>query len=133
MSEYKARGYFTEADTLEALAEKLGIDGAQLTATVERYREAVDKGEDPDFGRKDSLFSKIYTAPFYGVLISPANQTTNGGINIDPVCRVLDEAGNPIPGLYAAGEVTNHKGHGMTVATVLGYLAADTIAEDLAK
>ena len=133
MSEYKARGYFTEADSLEALAEKLGINAENLAATVERYRAAVDAGEDPDFGRKDSLFSKIDTAPFYGVLISPANQTTNGGINIDAYCRVLDADGAPIAGLYAAGETTNHKGHGMTVATVLGYLADDTIAADLAK
>lgn len=133
MQTYKDRGYFTEADTLEELAEKLKIDAAQLTSTVETYQGYYDAGEDKDFGRTDSMFSRIDTAPYYGTLISPASQTTYGGILIDLATHVLREDGSAINGLYAAGETTAQYGQGTTIAVVLGKLAGETAAADITK
>ena len=98
-----------KADTLEDLAAQLGVPAENLVADVaefNRYAEGGDKqGEVDEFGR--SLFSTpIDTAPFYSCARVPTVHHTMGGVVIDTNCHVLDESGNWIQGLYAAGEVT---------------------------
>ena len=133
MQSYKEKGYFTEADTLEELAGQLGIDETQLTATVETWQGYYDAGEDTEFGRTDSMFSRIDTPPYYGTLISPASQTTYGGILIDLDTHVLREDGSVISGLYAAGETAAQYGQGTTIAVVLGKLAGEVACADIGK
>lgn len=94
---------FTKADTLEELAEKMGIDAQQLVATVEEYNASVEKGVDEAFGREKAL-SKLETAPFYAASGKPSNHICAGGILTDGKAQVLDADNNPIEGLYAAGE-----------------------------
>lgn len=131
MQSYKEKGYFTEADTLEELAQQLGIDEPQLIATVKTWQGYYDAGQDDDFGRADSMFSRIDTPPYYGALISPASQTTYGGILIDLETHVLREDGSVITGLYAAGETTAQYGQGTTIAFVLGKLAGEAASADI--
>lgn len=133
MQSYKERGYFTEADTLQELAQQLGIDEAQLAGTVETWQGYYDAGQDDDFGRTDSMFSRIDTPPYYGALISPASQTTYGGILIDLQAHALREDGSVIPGLYAAGETAAQYGQGTTIAVVLGKLAGETACADIRR
>lgn len=93
-----------KADTLEALAEKIGADPATFVAAVDAFNAAVDGGEDP-FGRQ--LFEyKIDKAPFYAGYGVAMVHHTMGGVEINEACQVLDADGNVIPGFYAAGEVT---------------------------
>ena len=133
MQQYKELGYFVEAETLEELAEALGINGEALTATVEKYHTVFDTGVDEEFGRNNHIFSRLDKAPYYGAKISPANQTTYGGLVIDLETRVLKEDGSVIEGLYAAGEVTACRGSGTTIALVLGQLAGEVVAKDIAE
>ncbi len=133
MQSYKERGYFVEAETLEELADKLGVNAENLAATVEKYHGVFDTGLDEEFGRNNHIFSRLDQAPYYGAQISPANQTTYGGLLIDLETHVLKEDETPIKGLYAAGEVTACPGSGTSIALVLGELAAETIANDLSK
>jgi len=133
MEDYKKHGYFTEAATLEQLGAKLAIDGGELEKSVEKYRTFIDAGKDAEFGRKDSLFSRIDKPVYYGAKISPANQTTYGGVKIDLDTRALREDGSVIPGLYVSGEAASQFGQGVTIAVVLGKLAAATVAADLKR
>lgn len=99
-------GSLYRADTLEELADKCGFDKDTLVGTVDRFNEAVETGVDKDCGRTAFEPScAIKTPPFYAFPATWAMHITLDGIAADGQGRVLDEAGNPIPGLYAAGEV----------------------------
>lgn len=99
------KGIIYKADTLEDLAKQIGCPSEALKTSVEKYNSYVDAGEDPDFG-KNVFGSKIETAPFYAVIEKPSVHHTMGGLTINTDAEVLNEDGNAIKGLYAAGEVT---------------------------
>jgi fumarate reductase flavoprotein subunit len=104
------RGLVHEAPTLAALAEKIGVDAKQLEATVARYNGFVASGVDADFGR-DGLSThygklvKIERAPFYAYPSTSGIIATYCGLTVDADTRVLNVFGEPIAGLYAAGEL----------------------------
>ena len=94
---------FSEANSLKDLSRMIGLDFEALGETVERYNLAVQEGVDREY-RRDSLGDGIKTPPFYALgPIKSVVATTEGGLAINLKCQVLDEAGNVIPGLYAAG------------------------------
>ena len=92
------------ADSVEELAEKMGIDAKTLTSTVERYNELCDKGEDEDFGKPAEYMQKI-EGKVYAIPLSRSYTVTFDGLVTDIDSHVLDDNNEPIPGLYAAGEV----------------------------
>lgn len=103
-------GYFhlelvKEGATPEALAKVLGIPESNLKATLETYNTAVDSKQDPAFKRAD-LPRALRTPNYYAIEIMPGVHYTMGGLQIDPETRVMAKDGQPIPGFYAAGEVT---------------------------
>lgn len=100
------RGAIVKADTIEGLADAYGIDKGALVATVARYNELVDKGEDEDFGvRSDYLvWNGIKEPPFYAIKRVPVVLVTLGGLTVNDKLEVLDENAKPIPGFYAAGD-----------------------------
>ena len=100
------RGMAYKADTLEELAALAGLDAATLTATVEGFNRFVDAGEDTDYGRK-TFNGKVEAGPYYAAKLQLACHLTFGGLVIDDEARVLNTEGNPIPHLYAAGDVTS--------------------------
>ena len=112
MKKYEAQGYFVKADTLDELARKLGVDKTNLKATVERWHGFFDKKKDEDFGRTQSMFSRIDKAPYYGQKISPASQTTYGGVERNADGAALKTDGSVIPGLFVAGETADQYGQG---------------------
>lgn len=101
---YRRQGIVTEADTLEELANALGVDAAALTGAVDEYNAAVAAGSDDAFGRSD-LPRSLDEAPFYAIEIGPAVHHTMGGVVINERTEVQSANGS-IPGLFAAGEVT---------------------------
>ena len=89
-------------ESVQELAETLGIDAEGLQNTFASFAESAAAGED-EFGR--TLFqTDLSEGPYYAVELTPAMQGTFGGIWIDEETRALDEQGNVIEGLYAAGE-----------------------------
>lgn len=104
------RGLLAEADSLGALADKLGLDAATLVATVKRYNGFVAGGKDGDFGR-DGLSThygklvKIERPPFYACPSTSGLIATYCGLTVDPGMRVVDVFDEPIERLYAAGEL----------------------------
>lgn len=103
-----ARDLIIKGDTIEEVCEPLGVDAAALQETLNTWNSYVDQGSDPDFNYRGEMH-KIETAPYYLVVYKPAVHYTMGGLHINTDAQVLDAEGNPIEGLYAAGEVAGHK------------------------
>ena len=94
-------------DSIAGLAAHYGLDPAALKKNVERYNEMITAGRDLDFGKPIPADAKpIETPPFYAARVWPKVHFTMGGVCIDSQARVLDLDGQPIPGIFAAGEVT---------------------------
>ena len=127
---------FAHGETLEEAAAAAGINADNLKATVEKYNGFVAKGSDDDFGRAASYLTKtIGEGPYYIVEQKPRFATTMGGLVINTSMQVLNEAGEPISGLYAAGENCGQvmgddspSGANNAWALTSGKLAADAIA-----
>ena len=97
---------WVQADTLEELAEKMDVPYENLQEAFDGYNKSFDEEvEEDEFGR--TLFTyPMKEGPYAAVPRTPALHHTMGGLKIDKESHVLDEDGNEIPGLYAAGEVT---------------------------
>lgn len=91
------------ADTLEELAEQMGVPADEFVKTVERYNEMVDKGVDEDFGKLPKYLTAIKNPPFYGVARQASVLCTLNGLLTDDDFRVIDENDEVIPGLFAVG------------------------------
>jgi len=140
--------FFEKSETLEGLAQKIGVDADGLNETVRRFNQSAQIGEDPEFGRGDSLQDRYYTAraegpnpslgpiekpPFYAVRVYPGDLGTKGGFRTDASARVLTPADEPIAGLYAAGNCSaaamgrTYPGAGGTIgpAMTFGFIAAE--------
>ena len=123
------------ADTLEELAEKMGVPVDAFVETVNKYNEYTLAKHDPDFG-KEMFGNPIDEAPFCATPRSPSLHHTMGGLKINTETEVLDTNGNAIPGLYAAGEVCGgiHAGNrlggnAMTDFLVFGRIAGENAAK----
>ena len=102
---YIKKGYTFEGKTYEELAEQIGVDGAALAETMNTWNGYVEAKNDPDFGRT-SFADKLDTAPYYAIKVTAGVHHTMGGLKINTNTEVLNENGEVIPGLFAAGEVT---------------------------
>ena len=98
-----------QADSLDALARAAGLPSDALVQSVRRWNEMIGAGEDTEwqrFGRGDTNRpSPIATPPFYAVRYFPLSRKSMGGVAVDLSCRVLYRRGQPIPNLYAVGEL----------------------------
>lgn len=150
--EWVANGWIKKADTLQSLAAQIGVPADALVATVHHYNASAVKGEDPAFARGVSQYNKVLgdpshkpnpsvgplaTAPFYATEIYPGDVGTSGGVITNEHAQVLDQSDNPIPGLYATGNMTatvmgrTYPGAGASIAntTTFGYIAAHHASE----
>ncbi len=142
-----ASGLLVEADSIEALAEKIGIDVEALVETTRRFNGFARAGRDLDFHRGESAYDRVYSdprvtpnpnlgpveePPFYAVKVYPGDLGTKGGVLTDEHARALREDGSVIEGLFAAGNCSasvmgrTYPGPGSTLgaAMVFGFLGA---------
>lgn len=122
------------ADTPEALADQMGVDREAFAATLDHYNEMCRNGHDDDFGKRPELLIPVDKPPYIARKVGAALLAVVGGVTVDPDMRVLDEEKEPIPGLYAIGNVAggrygvdypmilpgNSIGSGMTFGYLLG-------------
>lgn len=146
-TKYRAAGLWHTDDTLAGLAAKIGVPAENLLATVERFNAFVPTGVDEDFGRGDEAYDRafsagepplypIVTGPFHAAAFGISDLGTKGGLRTDVNARVLDAAGDPILGLYAAGNTmaapsgTVYPGGGNPIGTsmLFGHLAVRDLA-----
>ena len=121
VAHYRA-GYHISAGTLEELAQRLGINGENLVATVATFNRAVDGTTNDPF--RATAFTRRFReeGPFYGVRVESAVHMTRGGVVPDEKARVLMPDGSVVEGLFAAGEVTAVLGN-FSAAVIFGRVA----------
>ena len=124
---------YETADTLEELAEKIGVPADKLVETVNHYNEVCASGVDTDFCKRPELLFPCDTPPFHASKVGAVLLVVCGGAVIDANFQCLDAEGNPIPGLYAVGNASggtaeidypiNVPGNSHGQALTQGYLA----------
>jgi 3-oxosteroid 1-dehydrogenase len=145
-------GTIVRSDTVEGLAEQIGVPEANLRSTLERFNDFARSGVDVEFHRGESTYDKYYSdptvkpnpslhtidqPPFYAVRMVPGDLGTKGGLVTDERARVLRADGSVVWGLYAAGNCSaavmgrTYPGPGGTIGPALtfGYLAALDLAD----
>ncbi|MBO0676709.1 FAD-binding protein [Mycolicibacterium sp. S2-37] len=142
-AQYRDARLWHSAETLDALAGLIGVPAATLNATVERYNSMVANGCDADFGRGDEPYDRAFSGgrspltpiaqpPYHAAVFGLSDLGTKGGLRTDTRARVLRSSGDPIPGLYAAGNTmaavsgTTYPGGGNPIGASLlfSHLAA---------
>ncbi len=129
-----------KGNTIEEVANKAGVNGAELQKTVEKYNGYVDKAKDEEFNRP-AKFMKAHIAPqgpYFIVEQKPRFATTMGGVVTNELFQIENKKGEPIPGLYAAGELVggvmgddSPVGGNMGWALTSGKLAAESAAKTI--
>ena len=105
--------YIKRGNTFEQLGEQTGVEDVKnFVAEIEAYNKCFDAGLDkePKFGKSLKASKKFDTPPYYAIQIFPLARKNFGGVKTDLHCRVLNKYFEPIPGLYAAGEVAGMAG-----------------------
>ena len=127
-------GYIRTADTIADLAACMQLDPVALEQTIERYNADVRNGIDSEFGRTSNLLT-VDTAPFCIAASANALTTTYGGITTNGDMAVVDWMGEPISGLFAAGEVVGgfhgagyFSGTSLSSSSTFGMLAGRAAA-----
>ena len=146
--------YIFKAPTVAELANKIGIEPVRLQQVVANMNGYARTGIDPEFGRGSNDYDRVFgdptlkpnpslgpieKAPFYAIQVNLGDLGTKGGLKADARARVLDKQGQPISGLYAAGNASGspfgncYPGAGGTLgpAMVFGYIAANDIAAEV--
>ena len=100
-----ASGILSRAGSMEEMARKIEVSPARLEETIERWNRFCLKGNDEDFGRPQGSMVPIESPPFYFAPLWPVVSNTHGGPAHNEHWQVLDAFGEPIPGLYEAGEL----------------------------
>jgi succinate dehydrogenase/fumarate reductase flavoprotein subunit len=101
------RNYF-QADTLEELAKLIDVPEEEFLASVARYNEMCEAGEDVDFYKEPTFLYPIKEPPYHAAKVGPALLVIVGGLNISDNFEVLTPEDKPIPGLYATGNCSGN-------------------------
>jgi fumarate reductase flavoprotein subunit len=133
-----AAGRVWRADTLADLAKKMDVPGAALQETIAKHNQYLKTGKDPEFNTPFTpQMISIEEEPFYGVAQWPAVHNCMGGLRINTSAQVIDIWGDPIPRLYAAGEVAGGVhgdnrlgGNAIPTAMVFGRIAGTNAAKE---
>lgn len=125
LQKHTAQGLHTKANTLDELADKLGIDKDNLKATVKEFNMAVCGEIKDPFREKPTKKEFMSEGPYYGVQVESAVHMTRGGVVADEKTQVYYENGNVVKGLYAAGEVANSNSGAYSAAVIFGRIAGE--------
>ena len=136
---YTAEKLMTKCDTIADVAKLIGVDEKVVQASFDQYHKAFDNKKDDLFGRPEMLI-RMDQAPYFVAEVTAGIHHTMGGVKIDPQAEVLTPEKKPIPGLFAAGEVTGgvHGGNrigGNAVADIItfGRISANSALKYIGK
>ena len=132
LQKHTAKGYHIKADTLDELAQKLGIPADKLIETRDNFNSAI-RGEQKDQFR-EKPFAREFNleGPFYGVQVESAVHMTRGGVVANEKTEVIDINGDIVPGIFAAGEVTNSSA-AYSAAVIFGRIAGENAVNYINK
>lgn len=143
MAQENGNSSFYIADTIEELAEQMGIDPDALAETVDDYNDYCDS-VDEEFFKQKKYLRAVHKGPFYATRVRAGGYGTVGGIRINENCEACDPDFMPIPGLYAAGADScnlyndsymfllpgNSMGYAVNTGRIAGMEAAEFVEED---
>ena len=134
-------GTLVSADTLEELAEKIGVPAEAFVASVEAYNAACEAGVDSQFGVVEQMLYPLTTAPYYATRIYASNLSICYGVHVNDDSQVCTDDDQPIAGLFAAGNCQgdffgfNYPVHCPGCSTgrslVYGQLIGEALAQDM--
>lgn len=137
---YESKNMVCKANDLRELAEETGIKKVELIKTVSEWNQSVTCGSDERFHRTTAMDHPIGIGPFYAIEVAPGIHHTMGGIKINTRTEVINENGEAINGLYAAGETCGGLhgenrigGNAIAETIVFGRQAGKQAAEYVAK
>ena len=139
LEERVADGEVFQADTLEELAELIGVPAENFTAAVQGYNGMAEKGEDTQFGVVADWLSPVQQAPFYAIPIHASNLAVSFGVHVNDDSQVCTDDDEPIAGLFAAGNCQgdffgfNYPVHCPGCSTGRSLVFGQLIGEALAK
>ena len=137
IQKYIDKGYMIPCDSVKALADLIGCDEATVQESLDTWAANVAAGSDAEFerGNFDAVLTDLSSAPYYAVQISPGIHHCMGGVKINTDTQVIGTDGNPIEGLYAAGEVTGgvHGGNRLGGNAVADFVVFGRIAGEQAS
>lgn len=132
-------GNVQKAETIEELAQFIGVPAETLVDTVNRYNHCVQSGCDEDFGKRPELLIALDKPPYYALKFGPAVLSVVGGLKVDCKMNVLDEFGECVDGLFAIGNAAGGRygvdypmiipGNSHGTALTFGYLLGEYLAE----
>ncbi len=128
-----------KADTIEELAKGMGLPVENVKASIERYNELAAKGVDEDYGKLGTRMFPVDTPPFYACRFDNAGMLVlMGGLECNTDLHPLDDNGDPIKGLYVAGNTQGGRylveypvtvgGHSLACALTFGKLCGENAA-----
>ncbi|MFL8952488.1 flavocytochrome c [Helcococcus kunzii] len=138
VSKYVDKSLLVKADDFAGIAKVLGADAKTVEKTLTDWTSYIKAGEDKEFNHKnlDAVLSDLAKGPYYVGPVGPGIHHTMGGVKIDTKAQVLNKEGQPIKGLFAAGEVTGGVhggnrlgGNAVTDIIVFGGIAGESAAE----
>lgn len=143
MAQENGNSSFYIADTIEELAEQMGVDPDALAETVDDYNDYCDS-VDEEFFKQKKYLRAVHKGPFYATRVRAGGYGTVGGIRINENCEACDPDFMPIPGLYAAGADScnlyndsymfllpgNSMGYAVNTGRIAGMEAAEFVEED---
>ena len=138
-----ADGTIIKSNSWDEIARWIGADPEALNVTINEYNSGCDHGHDGLMAKDRRYLTPLRTPPYYAMSGRVSITTTQGGIKINHHMEVLDQADNPIPGLYAGGDTTggwqtetynvNLSGSGLGFALNSGRIAGENAAQYVAK
>ncbi|MEJ6399885.1 flavocytochrome c [Nicoliella lavandulae] len=102
---YDSIGLVIHGATIDELAQNIGAPASELTQTIKHWNQAVANHDDEQFHRSTGMDRDLSQGPYFAIHVAPAVHYTMGGIKVNQLTQVLTDAGQPIAGLFAGGEV----------------------------
>ncbi|MFC1989218.1 FAD-dependent oxidoreductase, partial [Chloroflexota bacterium] len=131
------KGWIFTASSIAELAGKLNLPPDNLVKTINTYNKYCDKGKDPDFSRSSESLIPLDAPPFFAISLWPGGPNTQGGPRRNSRSQVLNVDGEPIPGLYSAGEMGSifgmlypSAGGNLAECIAMGRLAGENVAHE---
>ena len=134
------KGWIVSGETIAELASNIGVPPAILENTVQLWNRYCQVGKDPDFGRNPLELVHLNSPPFYAIKLFPGGSNTQGGPRRNSRAQVVNPFGEPILGLYAAGECGSvfgmlypAGGGNLAECIAFGRIAAENAVKEKAK
>ncbi len=129
----KQEAYRFKAETIDQLAEAIGVPAEKLNATVAAYNASIESGEVDEFGVAANQKHAVLEAPYYAVVVNPILPAIYAGMQVDDNCQIMNSKGETVENLFGAGDTCNATGSigAVGAAIYTGRIAGENAAAQI--